>query len=173
MSIHYLPQKQAAHLPIRHLSMPDPVNPLQTCEVCISPAGIKLTRKSNGVNMVIGLQMKQYRGLAARDNDENGYSLRLLSDNASWIIPLGFYTDIDALARDWVDWGCFTGLPLLIESENGSVRPVNTAPLTERRKGQASSLKDRRGYFAGRRRPGDNSRMAQSFQGARVIASYE
>jgi len=152
----------------RQIVMADPVRPQQVCEVRIGVAGVSLRRSVDGVKMNLGCALSEYRGVVAYES-EAGYALKLVCRNAAFNVILGAFSSLEQLGENWADWGRFTGLPLLVETEVGSLRPLSRLRVAARRYGMYATLAGRRGRFSRRRRMGVAARTEVSFKGAREI----
>jgi len=159
---------------MRCVTVPDPVHDSHTCEAWISPDKITLRRHVSGIDMYLAVDLHLYQGVVAREvQSENTYSLHLIGPNTGLNLEIGRFDALNALAASWEDWGRFTQLPLLVETETGTLRPLRPAARPDRRQGRASALKYRRRRYAAFRAKGDLSRSQTSFKGAREIICYE
>ena len=167
----------AAHVTPRRLTVQDPVQASQTCEAWVSPKKLVLRRTVAGMTMYLAVDLANYHGIVARegllDGESDGYTVHLLGPNADLNLQIGHFDLLDQMAESWADWGKFTNLPMLVETESGALRPLSPKAKSDRRKGAASALKYRRRRYAGFRARADLSRALTSFKGAREITAYE
>ena len=167
----------AAQMAPRRLTLQDPVQSSQTCEAWVSPKKVMLRRNVAGMTMYLAVDLKNYHGIVARegspDSENNSYSVHLLGPNSDLNLQIGSFDLLDQMAESWADWGKFTNLPMLVETESGALRPLSPKAKHDRRKGAASALKYRRRRYAAFRAKPDLNRAATSFRGAREISAYE
>lgn len=166
--------RNVASAPARHLHIQDPVQAGHICDVWVTPQKLTWRRTAAGITMYLAIDLDLYQGVVAReDQTDNAYSLHLIGANRELNIEIGRFEQLDALAASWQDWGRFTRLPLLVETESGALRPLPARIRPDRRKGLASPLKYRRRRNAALRAKPDLTRAHISFKGAYEIICYE
>ena len=159
---------------LRHLKIQDPVQSSKICDVWISPRKIMLRRTLANMTMFLAIDLCQYHAVVARQNPcETEYSLHLIACKRELNIEIGRFDSLDVLAAQWQDWGHFTHLPMLVETESGALRALPSIIRPDRRKGLASALKYRRRRYAHFRAKTDLSLSQISFKGSREIIGYE
>ncbi|HEY8162992.1 MAG: DUF6101 family protein [Methylocystis sp.] len=146
--------------------------------VRVTPREILISRRFNGVNMMIAVPAPAYYGVsldvAEGQDGAPCYRLSLIHRDHDLDVVLAETQDSVDAAVDWKYWSNWLGLPRLAAT-NGQLVRVDAAhapPTAFPRRG-ASSVRRRRPRFLTRRKLGMAARMAEVFSGEREIICYE
>ncbi len=147
-------------------------------KVRVTRSDILISRRFNGVDMMIAVPVPAYKGVAlvVVEGREGVpcYRLSLAHHDRDLDVLLGETQDSDAAADDWKYWADWLGLPRLASDADGlaavgAARGLRPAPARRNR----AAVRWRRPRFLARRKIGDEKRLAAVFAGEREIVSYE
>ncbi len=139
---------------------------------------IFISRRFNGVDMMIAIPAPAYNGVAmdvAQGQDgAPSYRLSLVHRDRDLDVLLVETQDSGDAAVDWKYWASWLGLPRLA-AKDGELVTVDAAhaPSAGLPRRGASNVRRRRPRFLTRRKMGAAARMAEVFAGEREIICYD